>query len=269
MPLDESIPSPAVTFDQVAFDGVDVSGLVANSAYDANTILAATSDNTPAALTVGEQTLVGRITAGNIAALSVSQVRTLLDLASLYQPLDSDLTDIAALTTTTFGRARLTEASGWVPVSDTLVSNGGSGVASISVSCSGYRHLRIRFKGRSLKTATTTDSLTLTVNSDTNSRYSVNGGALTTTWTISSAFVSSNTNTDRMGSSSIEIDCGNSSWSTLRSFTETPTSTSTLSVAADNRVGIYNQTSAITSLQIQFAGGNIADGSSLIVEGWA
>jgi hypothetical protein len=48
--------------------------------YNANTVLAANSDNTPLALTVGVQTLIGRITAGNIAALTPAQVRTLLGL---------------------------------------------------------------------------------------------------------------------------------------------------------------------------------------------
>jgi hypothetical protein len=69
-------------------DGADVTdatnvnsaGAVMEADYDANTILAATADNTPAALTVTEQTLVGRITAGNIAALSATQVRTLLNV---------------------------------------------------------------------------------------------------------------------------------------------------------------------------------------------
>lgn len=62
--------------------------LVAESDYDANTILAANSDNTPLALTVAEETLVGRITGGNIDDLSVSQVRTLLNVLarSAYQP---------------------------------------------------------------------------------------------------------------------------------------------------------------------------------------
>lgn len=55
-------------------------GLVAKADYDANTILAATSDNTPAALTVAEQTLVGRVTGGAIDDLSASAVRTLLDV---------------------------------------------------------------------------------------------------------------------------------------------------------------------------------------------
>jgi hypothetical protein len=46
--------------------------------YNANTILAATSDDTPVALTVAEQTLIGRITGGNIDDLSITQVKTLL-----------------------------------------------------------------------------------------------------------------------------------------------------------------------------------------------
>jgi hypothetical protein len=48
--------------------------------FDANTILKADSDNTPVALTVAEQTLVGRITAGSINDLSATQVRTLLNV---------------------------------------------------------------------------------------------------------------------------------------------------------------------------------------------
>ena len=51
---------------------------VLKSLYDAYTILMATADNTPVALTVDEQTLVGRITSGAIAALSIAQVKTLL-----------------------------------------------------------------------------------------------------------------------------------------------------------------------------------------------
>jgi hypothetical protein len=53
---------------------------VMKAAYDANTILKADSDDTPIALTVAEQTLVGRITAGVITALTATQVRTLLDV---------------------------------------------------------------------------------------------------------------------------------------------------------------------------------------------
>jgi len=60
---------------------VDAAGAVMELDYNAHTILAATSDNTPAALTVAEQTLVGRITGGNIAALTATQIRTMLNVA--------------------------------------------------------------------------------------------------------------------------------------------------------------------------------------------
>jgi len=48
--------------------------MVTKALFDANSILAATSDDTPAALTVGEQTMVGRITGGAIAALTPAQI---------------------------------------------------------------------------------------------------------------------------------------------------------------------------------------------------
>jgi hypothetical protein len=44
-------------------------GAVEKSTYNAHTILAATTDDTPAALTVPERTLVGRLTGGNISAV--------------------------------------------------------------------------------------------------------------------------------------------------------------------------------------------------------
>jgi len=66
---------------------------VLNADFNANTILAATSDDTPAAVTVGEQTLVGRITGGNIVALTTTQIKTLLGyIASLGEDTSPELT---------------------------------------------------------------------------------------------------------------------------------------------------------------------------------
>jgi len=59
---------------------VDSSGAVMETDYNANTILAATSDDTPLPLTIPEQTLVGRITSGDIDALTVSEAQTLLNV---------------------------------------------------------------------------------------------------------------------------------------------------------------------------------------------
>ena len=55
--------------------------------FDAHSIIAAVSDNVPAVLTVAEQRLVGRITGGDIAALTAAQVRTLLDILTLAETL--------------------------------------------------------------------------------------------------------------------------------------------------------------------------------------
>jgi hypothetical protein len=57
---------------------VNTAGAVMESDFDAQTILAATADNTPAALTVAEQRIVGRKTGGNIAALTAAEIITML-----------------------------------------------------------------------------------------------------------------------------------------------------------------------------------------------
>lgn len=49
----------------------DLSGLVTKATFDAHSILYATADDTPLALTVTEQTLVGRLTGGNISAIAI------------------------------------------------------------------------------------------------------------------------------------------------------------------------------------------------------
>lgn len=54
----------AAIFDQI-------NALVAKNLFDAQTILSATSDNTPVALAIAEQRLVGRLTGGNVAALTI------------------------------------------------------------------------------------------------------------------------------------------------------------------------------------------------------
>ena len=44
---------------------------VRNIDFDAQTVMAATADDTPVALTVDEQTIVGRLTGGNVSAISM------------------------------------------------------------------------------------------------------------------------------------------------------------------------------------------------------
>jgi len=53
---------------------------VLKSLFDANTVLYATTDDTPAALTVAASTVVGRTSAGNIDALTMTELTTELNL---------------------------------------------------------------------------------------------------------------------------------------------------------------------------------------------
>lgn len=61
---------------KVAAGGGDA--YVAKALFDANTFLAAVSDDTPAAVTVAEQRIVGRKTGGNIDDLTGAEVQTIL-----------------------------------------------------------------------------------------------------------------------------------------------------------------------------------------------
>lgn len=65
----------------LAYAAADLTDLVPKSLYDANSILAATSDDTPAPLTVGASTIVGRMASGGIVAMSVAEAQTLLGIA--------------------------------------------------------------------------------------------------------------------------------------------------------------------------------------------
>jgi hypothetical protein len=61
-------------------DKISDADIVPNTLFDAQTILVAVTDNTPVALTVAEQKVVGRVTGGNIAALSLNAASGILQL---------------------------------------------------------------------------------------------------------------------------------------------------------------------------------------------
>ena len=96
---------------QAALNELDADKL-AKALFDVNTIMKADSDDTPAALTVAEQTLVGRITAGVITALTAAQVRTLLNVED-----GADVTDTTNV-----------DAAGAAMNSDKNVANGIGGL---------------------------------------------------------------------------------------------------------------------------------------------
>lgn len=57
--------------NKLLFNGSEV---IDAAKFDANTILAANTDDTPVALTISENTIVGRKTGGNIASLSIADI---------------------------------------------------------------------------------------------------------------------------------------------------------------------------------------------------
>lgn len=69
-------------------DVSEIDDAVSKLDFNENTILSANVDNTPIALTIDEQTLVGRLTSGNIDALTPVQVRSLLEIGNIFKQSD-------------------------------------------------------------------------------------------------------------------------------------------------------------------------------------
>ena len=68
---------PVDTFTKLAF----YDDALAKSLFDAQTVAAAISDNTPVAVTLAEQRILGRRTGENIAALTAEEVLTIIGAA--------------------------------------------------------------------------------------------------------------------------------------------------------------------------------------------
>jgi len=130
--------------------GADVGSIptdyVAKALYDANTILKADSDNTPAALTMGASTILARLAAGNIVAATPSELRTLLALVvgTNVQAWDADLDAIAALADPNADRILfwddsagayklLTAGTGLTITDTTITASGGGGTKRVRV----------------------------------------------------------------------------------------------------------------------------------------
>lgn len=79
-----------------------LTSLVPKSLYDANTVLAADTDDTPAAVVMGASTILARLAAGNIKAATVAEIVTLLGPLLPGKQLDyAAITSDATTTATT------------------------------------------------------------------------------------------------------------------------------------------------------------------------
>lgn len=94
--LDNSIVDHAAAADPHA-------GYVLESLFDANTVIAATSDDTPTARTISEEQVVGRITGGAIAGINPSSVAQQINTqtGSTYTVVIGDAGKIVEMTTAT------------------------------------------------------------------------------------------------------------------------------------------------------------------------
>ncbi|KKL10152.1 hypothetical protein LCGC14_2558710, partial [marine sediment metagenome] len=76
--------------DQHVLDAEVIAVAVAKATYNAHTVLYATTNNTPVALTVTEQTLVGRLTGTNIAAIAIGIADNNILQVDHASPADND-----------------------------------------------------------------------------------------------------------------------------------------------------------------------------------
>lgn len=87
---------------------------VPKSLYDANSVLAATADDTPAAVTMGASTMLARLATGDIKAASVAEIQTLVQ----SKPEDNR--------SFSFGGTDHWSLPGIIPISQTVYNTGGA-----------------------------------------------------------------------------------------------------------------------------------------------
>lgn len=125
-----TVDGPASALDADTLDGLQgsayatVAAAVLEADYNANTILAATADNTPVALVVGPSTVVGRTAAGSIAALTATEQRAILGVEA-GATADQSAAEILAALLTVDGPASALDA-------DTLDGVQGSAYALVA-----------------------------------------------------------------------------------------------------------------------------------------
>jgi hypothetical protein len=89
--------SGTTTRRDVDAESEDLSGVfVAKALFDANTVLAATTDNTPAAVTMAASTILARLASGNIKGATVAEIKTLLAFAGVDITYDHTISGLAA-----------------------------------------------------------------------------------------------------------------------------------------------------------------------------
>ncbi len=139
--LSGTYPNPALSVAKQA----ELDAKVPKSLYDANTVLAANADDTPAAITMAASTILARLAAGNIKAATPAELRTLLALVigTNVEAWDADLDAIAALTSAADKLPYATGAQAWAltdltAFARTLIDDADAAAAQTTLGVSGF-----------------------------------------------------------------------------------------------------------------------------------
>ena len=209
----------------------------------------------------------------SVGALTVSDIDGLLAALDTKQNVDADITALAALTTTAFGRSLLELADaaalqatvgGYVTLADTTL---GSANAALTASWIGdYPDLRISVIGRTSSTGVATATVTCQFNGDTGSNYYNSGGSAGTSITLG-VLSGSQTNTNRVGRVDAEI-ANQLAHHTLLGRYNAPSSSAN-SFSTGTTSGKWANAARINSIQLAMGAVNFDAGCRLIVEGRA
>lgn len=108
---------------------------VPKTLYDANSVLAATADDTPVPIAMGASTILARLAAGNIKAASVAEIGTLLSSVLAVKP-------GSPLTFTQTGSTTLTTVAADVNVGVlTLLTDAITAIGTLQTAVNDNRHL--------------------------------------------------------------------------------------------------------------------------------
>lgn len=153
----------AATTNASAYDAAGtaaglVAGKVDKATLNANSVLYATTDDTPAALSMGASTMLARLATGNIVAATPAQIKTLLSIAM------ADVTGLVAALNAKIAGVRVEDEGATTVATATAlnfvgtgvtVTDGTGGEATITIAGGGIAGVRVEDEGTSIVAAAT------------------------------------------------------------------------------------------------------------------
>ncbi len=156
--LGSAATTAATAYDPAGTAAGLVAGKVDKATLNANSVLYATTDDTPAALAMGASTILARLASGNIVAATPAQLKTLLaiaiaDVTSLQAALDAKIAGVRVEdegSSTVAAATALNFTGGGVSV-----ANAGSNEATVTIPGGGIGGVRVEDEGSAIVAAAT------------------------------------------------------------------------------------------------------------------